>query len=314
MAIAVTMCKLFAALILGFVLNKMDILDERTSKRLSSMIMTFIMPFLIISSVAGMEGDGGEVLKLFAAGAVWYLLLPLIAFCVVRVPGIPVNLRGTYMCMVMFSNNAFMGYPVVSALFGDSAIFYATIFNLLFNLLVFSLGIFLIRRDAGAKEAVEEKKAVPKSRLSAVRQVLNNGVIASILALIIYFSGFRLPAVVSETCSFIGNICMPLSMMVVGSSIAGYSFRDIFSVKRVYFITAVRLILLPLLAYFALNLVWDNTELIKIAVITVGMPIASVVAMAAAPYEEQGREAAIAVVFTTLCSMVTIPIMLYLIS
>lgn len=213
------------------------------------------------------------------------------------------------MCMVMFSNNAFMGYPVVSALFGNSAIFYATIFNMLFNLMVFSLGMYLIRKDAGVDGYMEEAPVRPKERIRVIRQVLNNGVIASAVALIIYFGGIQLPAVITETCSFIGNICMPLSMMVIGSSIANYPLKDIFSEKKVYLITIVRLVVMPLLAYFFLQLFIEDAQLVKIATITVGMPIASVVAMASTPYKEQGKAASIAVVFTTLCSLISIPVM-----
>lgn len=309
MAIAVTMCKLFAALILGYVLNKLGMLDEHTSKRLSAIIMNAVLPFLIISSVAGIDGSGGEVLLLFLAGVVCYAVFPLIGWLIVRLIGVKEGLRGTYMCMVMFSNNAFMGYPVVSALFGSSAIFYTTIFHMLFNLMVFSLGMMLIRKDAGVDGYLEEAPLRPRERVRVVRQVVNNGVIASVLALVIYFCHIPLPEMVTETCSFIGNICMPLSMMVIGGSIAGYPLKDIFSEKRVYFITAVRLILMPVLVYLVMRLFTDNGELIKVATITTGMPIASIVAMASTPYPEQGKSSAIAVVFSTLCSLVTIPVM-----
>lgn len=309
MAIAVTMCKLFVALLLGYVLNKQGILDEHTSKRMSAMIMNIVLPFLIISSVAGIDGEGSEVLKLFLAGVVCYAIFPVIAWVLVRVFRISVNLRGTYMCMIMFSNNAFMGYPVVSALFGNSAIFYATIFNMLFNLVVFSLGMYLIRKDAGVDGYMEEAPIRPRERIRVIRQVLNNGVIASAVALIIYFAGIRLPLVVSETCSFIGNICMPLSMMVIGSSIANYPLKDLFSEKKIYLMTIVRLAVMPCLVYFLLQLFIKDDLLVKIATITIGMPVASVVAMGSTPYKEQGKEAAIAVVFTTLCSLITIPVM-----
>lgn len=309
MAIAVTMCKLFAALLLGYILNKIGMLDDHTSKRLSAIIMNAVLPFLIISSVAGIDGNGREVLLLFIAGVVCYCLFPLVGFIIVRLFRVPVGMRGTYLCMVVFSNNAFMGYPVVSALFGESAIFYTTIFHMLFNLMVFSLGMILIRKDAGVDGYIEEAPIRPRERIRVIRQVLNNGVIASVLALIIYFCRIPLPQMVSETCSFIGNICMPLSMMVIGSSIAGYPLRELFSEKKIYLVTAVRLILMPLLVYFALGMFLDNQELVKIATITVGMPIASVVAMASTPYPQQGKAASIAVVFSTLCSLVTIPVM-----
>ena len=206
MAIAVTMCKLFAALLLGYVLNKLGMLDDHTGKRLSAIIVNAVLPFLIISSVAGIESGGNEVLLLFLAGVVCYLVFPLIGWALVRLMRVQEGLRGTYMCMAMFSNNAFMGYPVVAALFGSSAIFYTTIFHMLFNLMVFSLGMVLIRKDADVDGRLKEAPIRPKERIRLVRQILNNGVIASAAALVIYFCHIPLPEMVTETCSFIGNI------------------------------------------------------------------------------------------------------------
>lgn len=309
MAIAVTMCKLFVTLALGFFLTKKGMLDDRTGKRLSALIVNAILPFLIISSVAGIDGDRGEVLTLFLTGVLFYLIFPLIGWIVVRLLRIPVNLRGTYMCMIIFSNNSFMGFPVVSALFGSSAIFYSNIFHMAFNLMFFSVGMLLLRKDAEADGYTEGEPLRPKDRMQVIRQVVNNGVIASVLALIIYFARIPLPAVVTETCSFIGNTCMPLSMLVIGSSIAGFPIREIFSKGRVYLISAVRLILMPLLVYFAIQLFTDNPMIVKIVTITIGMPVASLVAMGSTPFPEQGKEAAIAVVFSTLCSLLTIPVM-----
>ncbi len=306
MAIAVTMCKLFVTLALGYFLTKKGMLDEHTSQKLSALIVNVIMPLLIISSVAGVEGDRGEVLAFFFTGMLFYCALPLVGWVIARFIRVPVNLRGTYMCMVMFANCAFMGFPVISALLGESSIFYSNIFHMGFNLSFFSLGLLLLRRDA----RVDGEEGVRAgTRRQAVRQILNNGVIASVLAVIIYFAGIPLPDVVTETAGFIGDTSMPLSMLVIGSSIAGYSFREIFSRRKVYLITLARLVILPVLAYFAIQLFTDNDMFIKIVTITLGMPIASLVAMGSAPYKEQGKEASIAVVFSTLCSLVTIPVM-----
>ena len=309
MTIIVTMCKLFVALLLGYVLRKKKMLDANTSTALSGVVVNAVLPFLIINSVSGIQGDRNEVLMLLLAGFFCYAISPVIGWILVRIIRVPKKLHGTYICMVMFSNNIFMGYPITSALFGDKAIFYTTIFHILFNFMVFSVGSLLIRKDAGDIGAKDDKPVTFQEKFHAVRKVANNGMLAAVGALVIYFTGIQLPEIITETCSFIGNISMPMSMIVIGSSIAAYPLKDVFSEKKVYLITAVRLILMPLLTYFIMQFFTDNAEFIKIATITVGMPIASIVAMISTPYEEQGKEAAVAVVFSTLCSLITIPVM-----
>lgn len=309
MIIAVTMCKLFAALALGYAATKVGMLDENTGKRLSALIVNAILPCLIISSVTGIKGDKSEVLTFFLTGMLFYCVFPLIGWVVAGLIRVPVHLKGTYMCMVIFSNCSFMGFPVLSALFGNEAIFYSNIFHMPFNLMFFTLGIFLLKRDASADNHRENGAIRPVGRFQAIRKIINNGVIASVLALVIYFAQIPLPTVLTESLSFIGDTVMPLSMMVLGISIADVPMKEVFSSPKVYLISVVRLLVMPVLAYFSIRLFTDNILLVKIVTITAGMPVASLVAMGSAPYPRQGREASVAVVFSTLCSLITIPIM-----
>jgi predicted permease len=300
------MCKLFATLVTGFLLCKTGILDSQTREKLSQLIVTVTAPLLALSSVSSVTGNRDEVLHFFLMGVLFYLFFPMIGWLVTRLLRIPKGLRGTYTCMVVFSNTAFMGYPVVSALFGDAAIFYTMIFHMPFNLLFYSFGMRMIFRDISDGE---EKAGLRKNPRQMLRQVMNNGMIAAVLALILYFSRLPLPVVVNETCHFIGDTTMPLSMLVIGGGIAGYSWKEIFADKNVYLITLIRLAVMPCLGYLVIRLFVDSELLVRIVTITMGMPIASLVAMATTPYPRQGKEAAISVVFTTLCSMVSIPVL-----
>ena len=108
---------------------------------------------------------------------VLYVILPFLSWALVRLMRVPEHLRRTYMCMLIFSNNSFMGYPVVEALFGGSAIFYITIFNLPFSILFFSLGLRLLKKDSmvGQESAVQEK--------ISIKSLINVGVVASLAAL-----------------------------------------------------------------------------------------------------------------------------------
>lgn len=309
MIIAVTMCKLFAALALGYAATKTGMLDENTGKRLSALIVNAILPCLIISSVTGIKGDKSEVLAFFLTGVLFYCVFPLIGWVVAGLIRVPAELKGTYMCMVIFSNCSFMGFPVLSALFGNEAIFYSNIFHMSFNLMFFTLGIALLKRDANADGLRKNGAVLPGQRFRAIRRIINNGVIASVLALVIYFAQIPLPAVLTESLSFIGDTVMPLSMLVLGISIANVPMKEIFSSHKVYLISVVRLLVMPVLAYFAIRFFTDNSLLVKIVTITAGMPVATLVAMGSAPYPRQGREASMAVVFSTLCSLITIPVM-----
>ena len=304
MTVVTTMCKLLFAMIIGFVLYKMKILNAESNRRMSDLIVKVTCPLLVIYSVSEVSHDDPQlVLKIFLAGLLLYLIMPFFAFLVTRLFRVPKNLRGTYMCMMVFANCQFMGFPVVQALFGSSAIFYCSIFNMAFNILFYTLGLTLIRRDAAAESGEEDAvKFRP-------RNVINTGVIASAAALVIYFANISLPDLFYDCIGFVGDITTPLSMIIIGSSLAAASLKDIKSEKGVLWILPVRLVVIPLLTWCYMHLFTSDPTLIGICTVAMGMPVASMVAMGSAKYERQGKCASIAVAVSTICSMVTIPIM-----
>lgn len=298
MTIVVTMVKLLFAMAVGFYFNKKNILDAETSKKLSYLVVNFTSPLLIISSAGSVSGGSqGDILLMLVAGLALYICLPLISMIAARLVRAPKDCRGTYQCMLMFANTGFMGYPVVQALYGDSAIFYTTIFNFGYTLLFYTMASFLLDRDAG-----QSSKFDP-------RRLINIGLIAGLIALIIPFSGITLPDIILQPCSFIGSITTPMSMLIIGSNMANYPLKDIFSEKRVYIMAVIRLLVIPILTAFYMSRLTTNASLICMTAMTLGMPVGSMVAMASSKYEKQGRIGSISVVMTTLCSMITIPIL-----
>ena len=303
MLIVVTMAKLLFAMALGFFLYKKGILDDHVNKKLSALIINATCPILILTSVTSVEGGNSrDVILLLIAGVVAYILLPFISLAICKLLRVPKDCEGTYRCMLIFSNCSFMGYPVVEAIFGTFAIFYTTIFHFGFNILFFSYGQFLMAKDAGEAKKFE------------VKRLINGGLIAGLLALILYFTGIQLPEVVVEPLKFVGNVTTPLSMIVIGSNMAGYALGDVFREKKMYIMAAIRLIVMPLIGFAVIRLVTSDPVIVGIVTVTLGMPVASLVAMGSSAYEKQGKAGSISVALSTILSMVTIPLMVLLLN
>ena len=73
----------------------------------------------------------------FMMAIIIYSIFPIIGFIVVKLLRIKKNEQGLYMFMIAFSNVAFMGIPVMNAIYGPESIFYLTIYNMLFNLCLY---------------------------------------------------------------------------------------------------------------------------------------------------------------------------------
>ena len=209
-------------MLIGFYLFKKDILTKEVNAKLSSLIVQITCPCIILNSLSTVSHeDTGMILKLFLAGVVMYVIFPILSWIITKIMRVPAHLRGTYMCMLIFSNNSFMGYPVVQALYGDSAIFYITIFNMPFSILFFSMGLHLLKKDA----AIESGNYV-KEKMN-FRSFINNGIIASVASLVIYFANIPMPDIFYSCVGFVGNITTPLSMIIIGASMAASSLGDI---------------------------------------------------------------------------------------
>lgn len=299
MTIVTTMVKLFAAMILGFVLGKKDIFDPTTCKKLSKVIVNITGPALVLCSVASTDGtDPKLVMTAFVFGVTCYLVLPFLGFAFAKAMRVEKGLTGTYILTILLCNNAFMGFPVVQAMLGEEAIFFTSILHFGFNIMFYALGLALVRRDVSLESGEKFK----------LRSLLNSGTVAAILVMIIFFGKMPLPELVTAPLSFVGNLTMPLSMIIIGANMAQYSLKEVFSDKRMYALAVMRLILVPLIIYGVMVLLHMDSYLIKVATITFGMPVAALVAMATAPYEKQGKVGAVAVAFTTIFSLITIPL------
>ena len=309
MTIVITMTKLIATMFLGILLNKVGILDDRTSRKISQLIIQVTNPLLIVASVSAAQGeDSGTVVSLLITGVVLYAVTPVLGYALARAFRVPKGQRALYMGAIVFANTGFMGYPVVQALYGNAAIFYTSILHMPFNFLFFTLQMALMRKSAEAEGQTDvlETDRNPGRRL---RNIFNNGVIASLIALVLFFTGWPLPQVVGDTVAFIGNTTMPLSMLAIGSSIGAYRLKDRLGEKRAYGFTAIRRMICPLVMILIMRPFVSDPVILGIMTITVGMPIASLLAMGAAPYDNQRKTAAVLVAFSTLCSMISIPVL-----
>ena len=151
-----------------------------------------------------------------------------------------------------FSNLGFMGYPVCETLFGGQSLFYVTLINIPFGLLVFTVGIYLLRPDIITQYDL--------------KRILNPGLFASLIGLLFFFCNFTIPHPISDSLSLLGSVTTPLAMIVIGSLLATLPAESLFGDLRIWFISAARLIIIPLLVFLCLRLFITDTLLIFVPV------------------------------------------------
>nr|WP_325241364.1 AEC family transporter [uncultured Oscillibacter sp.] len=289
------MLVLLFAIAAGFLANRMGILGGGTDKKISRLLLAITLPSMILGSVCTGEAlpEAGVVLGTLGVAAVFYLLE--FAFVLAAPPllgGTP-GQKGVWRYTLAFPNVAFIGYPVVSALFGPEALFYAVILVLPFNLMTFTLGPLML---TGAKRF-------------SLRQMFSPCVAASILALVLALGRLRPPAMIGEALEFVGGVTVPLSLLFVGSLLAGLPLGRMLASPRLWILTAVRLLALPSVLCFLLRWMGTDPLILGVAVIQMAMPAAVNGSLLCMEYGGDAECMAQITFVSTLASIVTIPIL-----
>lgn len=292
------MAVLFFCIVVGYLANRCRLMDGELNRRLSALVLNVTTPAMILASVmTGEELPGwGEVGSILAVSLVSYGLAFLLAAVVPKLLRAPAEQAGAYRFMTVFGNVGFIGFPVVAAVFGDSAVFYASIFNLPFNLLVYTVGVLFL---SGGKEAVKLDWKL----------LVSPCVLASLATLVIALGHIRFPALVGQAVDLLGQVTTPAALLIIGSSLAQLPIRTVAGTPRVWALAVLRLIVMPLLVFFLLRPFVHNQLILGIAMVVAGMPVASNCTILCLQYGGDQELASQGTFVTTLCSMVTIPLL-----
>ncbi len=300
-ALFTAMASMFAAMAVGFAGARLRLIDEDFDKKLTKLLLTMIHPCMILSSVMGVQHllTNGQVFKLFGVGALCYAALIPLSWLLVRLLRVPAGDRGTYRYMLVFSNLGYMGYPLVEALFGADARFHMTIFVLLFQLVNFTYGIHLL----------SEGEHRFRFGLEFFRRP---SVLAAFAAVVIYLIDLPIPDVVTSVFQYVGAMATPLSMVILGCSLAFIPVHTLFGSGRIYALVAVKLLLIPAAAGLLLRYLLPDPLLLGIATISLSTPIAANATILALAYGGNQKLASSGVFLSTIFSIFTIPAIMWL--
>ncbi|MBE5959229.1 MAG: AEC family transporter [Lachnospiraceae bacterium] len=289
---------LFLIICFGYILNKCKILDANFNRRGSKFIVSGTMPAMTISSVLSLQSppDSDDVLTVFIVAVSMYTIVPVIGYFLTLLIKPSNGSVGVYHFMYIFSNVGFMGYPILNAVYGPTAVFYAGIINIIFNLSCYSYGIVIINRGSQASGSMDLKK------------LISPGIICSFAALIIYAFKIHFPAVVENTVSTIGGITPALSMIIIGSTLATINIKEVFNDAYVYIFAIIKQIILPLAFMPVCRLLIKDDLVYGVTMIMLLMPVANTSVLFTTDFEHDESIAAKTVFITTAMSLITIPL------
>ena len=290
------MVVLFIIVILGYVACKLGYMGDKFDKKLSSIVVDITCPLLVLSSVMGDElPDRTLILPLLGVGFLTYILLLAFGFWVPRLITKNHDDQGMIGFALMFANVGFIGYPIVSSIFGPHAVFYAALLNMPNTFFIFTAGVMLIKGEYSLKQ-FNPKVLVSPAMLGAF------------LAAIIVALGIHTPDIIARPVTMVGNITVPAALMIIGSSMAKLPIREIIGSPKVYITALLRLTIVPLSIYFLFKACGVSDLVNNINTVVIAMPVASFGTMFCLKYGRTPSLITETTFITTLGSIITIPL------
>lgn len=287
---------LFTIVVLGYALCKLGYMGDKFDQKLSSIVIDVTCPALILSSVMGAElPDRSLILPLLGIGFLTYILLLVFGFWVPRFVAKSRDEQGMIGFALMFANVGFIGYPIVSAIFGPKAVFYAALLNIPNTFFIFTAGVMLVKGEHNMKS------------LSA-KVLFSPAMIAAFVTALMVAFGVRTPDIIARPVTMVGNITIPAALMVIGSSMARLPLKEIIGSPKVYVASLLRLVVVPLSVYFLFRFCGVSDVINNINTVIIAMPVASYGTMFCLKYGRNPSLMTEMTFVTTLGSILTIPL------
>ena len=363
------MIVMFLMMAVGYLCYRKQILTEEVSRKVSAIVVKVANPCMILSSaLTDQQMQGKELVQTLAIVVMMYVFLLVMAQLLPRILCIQKESRGAYAAMTVFANIGFMGFPVLAAMYGNGALLYGAVFQIPFNILIYTYGVAVLTRKPGAcvktepgvnaevdvkaepdvKSEVDVKagldvKEEPNGKtgerqdaqgitaavngmseniengseqqgklqgtVEIVKKIFNIGVIACIAAMLLYFLQTPVPSFLQAFITNLGNLTAPLSMMIIGASLAQMPLKELFLDKKLLLFSLVKLLLLPAVWMIMVNRVAEQEILRGVCLVMMATPAGSMTAMLAQQYGGDYETASRGVALTTVLSVITMPLL-----
>lgn len=297
--ILTSLVMIFLLIIPGIIFRKKDIISAAQSDGISSLAVNITWPCLVVDAMqmdfsAAVLKDSGYMM---AVAMMVFAMAAVVTLVLSKLLRLDNSKRYITAFMLLFGNTGFIGIPVIRALYGTEAVFFAAILEMVNDVVIFTIGMMLIQMSAGAKLRFEPKL------------FLNPGLIGVVVGLLLFLLDIRLPEVIGGAVEMVGDATTPLTMFLIGYQLGGLKAKEILKDASIYVISFTKLLIVPVLALIVLRVaVGDFSLLEKVLIMSFAMPAGSVSVIFSQQYRGETAFATKTVLLSTLFSIVTIPV------
>ncbi len=302
-SIFTTVAIMLVYMMIGFCLCKSGKAVVSHAKSLSAILIYILGPCMIINSFLGLEYSGENIIQIGIYFIV-SLLVQVIFFGALYVVFSRKYNDSKYRILTVgavLGNVGFLGMPVVASVFPGAPIVlvYSSINVMSMNLIVFTIGTFMITND--------------KKYISVKNAILNPTTIAIIISLPLFIFGIHFPETIESGIGLLGKMVTPICMLILGMRLSEAKLKAIFTRPFVYATCLLKLVVFPIVAFLLVHWIpWINDACKTTVVVLAMTPAGAIIQSLSELYECEQEFAANVVLLTTIISVVTIPLMAYI--
>lgn len=280
---------MFVLMCLGFVFYRIGFISDQGSRDIGKILLYLVIPVVIIRNFM-IERSTENIDALVSS-----TLISIVAMAVAIIVSWTVFGRkdGVSNFSTSFSNAGFIGIPLISAALGGNAVFYISMMVVLINVLQWTYGVYVM---TGNREVMKPQKIA-----------VNPIVIAVAAGAVLFLTQIQMPVIVTDVFDLIAGLNTPLAMMVSGVYLAQSDLKAMLFRKKIYAVSFLRLILIPMLTLLVFRFLPFGSSTVKMAVlIAAACPVGSNVAIFAQAYHADYRSAVEQVCMSTILCLITL--------
>ena len=283
---------MFVLIMLGFIITKLKMFNEEGKAQFSEILVSIVTPCVIINAfqVEFQVSLAKELLLVFLGAILIHVIAIIIGHLLYKKS--PIDSTS-----IVYSNCGFMAIPLLEAVLGNTGVFFGAAYIAVFNALVWTHGVYVFTKGNG---------------LSIKKVLFNPGTVGVAIGLALFFLQIRLPHILLQPIQYMAGLNTPVAMLLLGAFLANVKFGSIFKNIRLYIVSVLRLLVLPIVSMFILKLMPLGETAYMSLLILSACPVATMIAILAQRYNLDSGYASQIVAINTVVSIFTIPLIVYI--
>lgn len=287
-------------IIVGYICAKFKLTGPAFNRHTSKVLTNVLLPATILKAMTGLGGDtnNGELVYVIFLFFLMMGIAGAVGILFSRFMSIDKTDRGVLIGVIMYMNISFVGFPLVETYYGAEGMFYGCLSCVPMNLLMFSVGV------AGISGNIQDG--------IGLKQLFNIPLVSTFIGILIMILNIRMPSVLASTIHSVAAATIPISMIILGSSLAAIPTKSALGDINSYIIAAARLLICPILTNLILRLFVDDEMLIGVVTILASTPVAVLMTPLCVQYGKSDVLPSKSIFISTVLSIITMPFVIWL--